>query len=128
MVLNPGTSQLFHLLHKTTHRTVSLQTLPGSPLWHFQVFTVVTIIEGKQQTEPLPVSASHWETHLKHQKNRAFIGAKRLGLDNSMVPCICINYTESGHLAKQPLKDRRGSAKRDISTAGTRNGLKLTTK
>lgn len=45
-----------------------LQTLPWSPLWHFQVFTVVTNIEGKQQTEPLPVSASHWETNLKHQE------------------------------------------------------------
>lgn len=56
-----------HLFHKTTHRTVDLQrnknkTLPGSPLWHFQVFTVVTFIKGKQQIEPLPVSASHRET------------------------------------------------------------------
>lgn len=42
-----------HLLRKTySHDRPPLQTLPWSPLWHFQVFTVVTSIEGKQQTEP----------------------------------------------------------------------------
>lgn len=59
------------ILPFTTHiysHNSPLQTLPWSPLWHFQVFTVVTNIEGKQQTEPLPVSASHWETNPKHYR------------------------------------------------------------
>lgn len=59
------------LVTKTPHKTVSSK-LPGFPLWHFQVFTVLTINKGKQQTEPIPVSASHWETNLKHQKIELF--------------------------------------------------------
>lgn len=59
----PLTTQIYTHTRTHTHNS-PLQTLPWSPLWHFQVFTVVTNIEGKQQTEPLPVSASHWETIL----------------------------------------------------------------
>lgn len=68
MVFKAGhLSTLPFTTHIYSHNS-PLQTLPWLPLWHFQVFTVVTNIEGKQQTEPLPVSASHWETKLKHQE------------------------------------------------------------
>lgn len=107
------------------------KTLPWSPQWHFQVFTVVTNIEGKQQTEPLPVSASHWETNLK-TSGRALITAvssEQLRSDNSMV--LWFSCTEQGHLRikkNKKKKTRSGSTKRDLSTAGTRNRLKLTVK
>lgn len=83
----PNKSSIFYINLLTQQ---SPKTLPWSSLWHFQVLTVVTRIEGKQQTEPLPVSASHWETNLKHEGGGRRIEladpAKQLGLDSPMVP------------------------------------------
>lgn len=47
-----------------------LKTLARSPLWHFQVFTVVTNIEGKQQTEHYP---SQLPTGKQTQNIRAYL-------------------------------------------------------
>lgn len=89
---------------------------------------MVTIIEGKQQTEPLPVSASHWETHLKHQKIELLSEQNDSDWTIQWF-LVFVSTILSWGIGKTTIKrPRRGSAKRDISTAGTRNGLKLTVK
>lgn len=61
--------------------------------------SLVIFTEGKQQTQPLPVSASHWETNLKHRENSTSIGTKQLRLDMG-----ALVYTDLGNLRNTHLK------------------------